>query len=231
MNKTSFITQLLQACNKTPIKPSATVYAPANIALVKYWGKRDNELNLPVTSSLSISLADKGTSTTLSVAHQAADEVFLNGEKLTAVSPFVTRLLSFLDLFRPRKDFYFRIETISTVPIAAGLASSASGFAALVLALNDWLGWALDLQSLSLLARMGSGSAARSLWHGFVMWQGGERDDGMDSFAYSLSYQWPSLRLGLLIHSTAEKHMSSRDGMIQTVQTSPLYTAWPAVVA
>lgn len=117
------------------------------------------------------------------------------------------------------------------IPVAAGLASSACGFASLTLALNDLFDWQLPMHELSILARLGSGSAARSLWPGFVEWHAGQRVDGMDSFAEPLGFAWPELLIGILPLSNQEKSISSRQAMQQTVATSALYTNWPRKVA
>lgn len=85
-------------------------------------------------------------------------------------------------------------------------------------------------KDLSILARLGSGSAARSLWHGFVEWQAGQADDGMDSYGEYLKSEWKNLRVGLHLLSTQEKPLSSREAMQRTVKTSHLYQAWPKQV-
>lgn len=208
----------------------ATAFAPANIALIKYWGKRDEALHLPNTPSLSISLADHGATTHIAKASGQADDITLNNKKLLPSDSFVTRLVNYLNFFRPYDDFYFSIQTTSTVPVAAGLASSASGFAAVVLALKQFFGWTLTESELSILARLGSGSACRSLWQGFVYWQMGQDASGLDSYAMPLPEKWPDLCIGLVMISDAPKPMSSRLGMQHTVLTSPLYSAWPGVV-
>ena len=205
-------------------------FAPTNIALCKYWGKRDTELNLPVTSSLSISLPDKGSMTHLIIHDQPRDIIILNQEELANDSPFVNRLSQFLDLFRPEKIWHVKVDIKMNIPVAAGLASSASGFASLTLALNDLFGWELSLRSLSLLARLGSGSAARSLWLGFVEWHAGIQSDGMDSFAEPLPIEWHELCVGILSVSEKEKQISSRDAMQRTVNSSIFYQNWPKKV-
>lgn len=207
-----------------PVLKTATASAPVNIALIKYWGKRDEELYLPVTDSFSLSLRD-GTTTT--IRQGTVDEVVLGGSLMPKDSSFHRRLFSFLDLFRPGPSFCFHVTTVNTVPTAAGLASSASGFAALVLALNDFFGWNLSRQQCSVLARLGSGSACRSVYSGFVRWNRGESDDGNDSFAVPVDDQWPELRLSVLLLNTNQKPISSTDAMRRTVQTSPDYLQWP----
>jgi diphosphomevalonate decarboxylase len=213
----------------SPSKPSGHGRAPANIALVKYWGKRNDELNLPVTSNLSISLGDLGTDTSVETAE--LDEFLLNGRPIPADTAFAQRLRDYLDLFRPRPDTGFKVITHNTIPTAAGLASSASGYAALAIALDDLFGWQLDRRDLSILARLGSGSASRSVYDGFAEWHAGKQDDGMDSFAEPLDATWPDLRIGLVKISVAEKSVSSRKAMKQTVETATLYRAWPEQVA
>ena len=210
---------------RPPRRDHGQAFAPSNIALCKYWGKRDAGLNLPVNSSLSISLGRLGTTTAISGSRQ--DEIWLNDKKLAPDDPFALRLKEFLALFRHDPHMHFHLSTKNNIPTAAGLASSASGYAALVLALDDFFKWNLPLQMLSILARLGSGSASRSLYHGFVEWHRGERADGMDSFAETIPTKWPELRIAVLSVSTTAKAVGSTAGMNRTVQTSTLYTSWP----
>ncbi len=206
-----------------------SAFAPSNVALCKYWGKRDLELNLPVTSSLSISLGNKGTFT--KIKHEGTtDNYIVNGVVIGQEAQFAKRLKEFMDLFRPHGVHYL-VEIDTNVPIAAGFASSACGFASLVQALNKLYDWRLDKKDLSILARLGSGSACRSLFEGFVEWQRGDNGDGMDSYGIKLECVWPELRIGMLMVSAEEKAISSRRAMQLTVETSPLYAAWPDQVA
>lgn len=209
--------------------PAGEARAPANIALCKYWGKRDPALNLPVTSSLSVSLGQLGAHTRIEPAER--DVVSLDGMPLESGDPFAARVSAYLDLFRWSPELAWRVETSSSVPVGAGLASSASGFAALVLALDRLYGWQLPTRRLSILARLGSGSASRSVCPGFVEWHAGSREDGMDSFAERLDADWPSFRIGLLVLSRTPKPIGSREGMNRTTATSGLYAAWPDMVA
>lgn len=202
-----------------------TGWAPSNVALCKYWGKRDTELYLPFTSSLSISLGNRGSFT--QIKQEGISDVYnLNGSIIDSNSKFALRLNKFLNLFRPNKDAHYCVNIDTNVPIAAGFASSACGFAAVVLALNNLYNWRLHKKELSILARMGSGSACRSIDEGFVEWKGGESCDGMDSYAVKLDEVWPELRIGALAVSTQEKAISSSKGMQITVETSPLYQDW-----
>ncbi|MBN2411243.1 diphosphomevalonate decarboxylase [candidate division KSB1 bacterium] len=202
-----------------------TAFAPANIALCKYWGKRNTELNLPVTSSLSISMGRLGTETTLSL-NENRDVFYLNGVQTDQDSVFSKRTTEYLDLFRPDNSF-FSVDTKNNIPTAAGLASSASGFAALAGVLNRLFKMELDKKELSVLARLGSGSACRSVYDGFVEWHAGARDDGMDSYAESLKAAWPELRIGIMTVSEKQKPKGSREAMAQTVKTSFFYRNWP----
>jgi diphosphomevalonate decarboxylase len=208
---------------------TATAFAPSNIALCKYWGKRNSEINLPMTSSLSVSLQNFGAEITITLHDFSYDTIRLNGNLVPVDSEFSIRLVTFLNLFRNKN--YFMITIVSNIPIAAGLASSACGFASVVLALNQLFGWQLDNIGLSILARLGSGSASRSIYHGLVEWHVGFRLDGMDSFADRLDIDWPELRIGLLILDSNNKKISSRQAMQRTVDTSLLYQSWPNKVA
>jgi diphosphomevalonate decarboxylase len=223
----AFVRAVLEGRGRQPAG-MATASAPANLALCKYWGKRDATLNLPVTGSLSVSLGPLGTTTRVAVA--ARDRLLLEGRRLPARSPFAQRLWRFLDLFRP-PGVCFHVETTNSVATAAGIASSASGFAALTAALDKLFDWHLEGRDLSLLARLGSGSACRSVYHGFVEWLAGSRDDGRDSYAVALRQRWPALRVGVLTITDAPKPLASRDAMARTVASSALYRAWPEQAA
>ncbi|WP_293265344.1 diphosphomevalonate decarboxylase [Neptunomonas sp.] len=209
----------------------AEAFAPSNIALCKYWGKRQSELNLPVNSSLSISLAHLGTRTQIRPSQTGEDQVMLNGQLLPVESPFASKVISFVDLFRRESSYPLVIDTRNNIPTAAGLASSASGFAALTLAINQYFKLQLPDSVLSAFARMGSGSASRSIYTGFVEWRMGRQEDGMDSHAFPLDVIWPDLRVGLVKVSTAAKAVDSRSGMKRTVETASLYQSWPAQAA
>lgn len=202
-----------------------TVYAPANIALAKYWGKRDAALNLPLNSSLSISLGDWGTQTTIGPADQ--DQLTFNGTEMAADAPAARKIWTFVNLFCGPAREKLTINTQNSIPTAAGLASSASGFAALTRALDHAFGLNLPHETLSQLARFGSGSATRSFWHGFARWNKGTAADGKDSHGRALDVDFPDFRVAIIPVDTGPKSQSSRDGMTHTVNTSPLYAAWP----
>lgn len=226
MLKQEVINKILPKAAFAKPQASGAAFAPTNIALCKYWGKRNSELNLPCNSSLSLSLGDKGSFTTISFTEVDRDQVFLNGNLQAANTVIATRITEFLNQCWPQRQQFFQIDTTNNIPIAAGVASSASGFAALVKALNQFFNWQLTESSLSILARLGSGSACRSLWPGFVEWSAGTTADGMDSHGYPLTVMWPELRLGLLILASEEKKISSRVAMQQTLETSVFYDHW-----
>jgi len=228
MTPSDVVIQLLQNKSKNPGKPKGEAFAPANIALVKYWGKRNAELNLPDNHSLSLSLGNLGATTTITPLDHTAtqDSVILNQQPQPSHSTFHQRIENYLNYFRSHfsnPNQYFSITTHSTVPVAAGLASSASGFAALILALDDLYQWNFSKQTLSILARLGSGSACRSLWNGFVKWQRGVQEDGSDSHGIPLDLTWPELKIGLLLVSDKPKPIGSREAMALSRNTSPLY--------
>lgn len=206
-------------------------FAPSNIALCKYWGKRDRELNLPINASLSVSLAHLGSHTIVTESDTGVDRVVLNGIEQSDDSKFARKVVEFVSLFRCDLQQPVLVNTENNIPTAAGLASSASGFAALMLALNQFYNLNLTDAELSACARMGSGSASRSIFTGFVEWQMGHRDDGMDSHAVVLDKPWPDLRIGLVKVTTAEKKVDSRAGMQRTVESAHLYQSWPLQAA
>ncbi len=211
---------------------AATAQAQPNIALIKYWGKRDTTLNLPATGSLSITLDTLWTRTRVefdkSLRH---DELRLNGAEDPAT---LARVSACLDLLRHRagSTTCARVDTRNNFPTAAGLASSASGFAALVVAADAALGLALDRRTLSVLARRGSGSAARSLFGGFASMAAGQREDGEDAFAEPLldAAEWP-LAVLIAVTSHSRKSVGSGAGMESSRHTSPFYPAWVSSAA
>lgn len=221
-----FIDQIIP--HKTPCNKGFGK-APVNIALSKYWGKRDSELNLPTNSSLSISLPNLGTETDIAWIERSQPklEVTLNHKRLPESDAFYQRINIYLEYFKPNSNGHFTVNTVNSVPTAAGLASSASGYAALVIALDDLFQWQLSKKSLSLLARLGSGSASRSVYDGFALWHKGEQLDGLDSFAESIDVHWKTLCIGLIEVDTRQKPISSTAGMQQTVKTCELYQPWP----
>jgi diphosphomevalonate decarboxylase len=203
--------------------------APVNIALCKYWGKRSSILNLPNTSSLSISIPDLGAKTVVRLRAQR-DEIYLNNLLIDEKSSFYQQINSFLNNFRVDGSLFFEIRTEMNIPHSAGLASSACGFAALTKALNNLFKWELSAKELSMIARLGSGSASRSIEQGVVLWHAGSQIDGLDSYSELLSYDEPSMRVGLILVDQHQKQISSRAAMNKTVGESRLYKNWPCIV-
>lgn len=206
----------------------ARAQAQPNIALVKYWGKRDARLNLPATGSLSVTLESLWTRTHVVVDHALeADTLAFDGRRARPAQ--TERVRSLLDELRSRAGSRARarVDTTNNFPTGAGLASSASGFAALVVAASEAFGLALDAAELSCLARRGSGSAARSIFGGFVEMKRGVAPDGRDAHAHPLlaADAWP-LEVVIAITSTGEKDVGSTEGMTRTALTSPYYDAW-----
>lgn len=204
-----------------------TAVAHSNIALIKYWGKRSDALNLPAVGSLSLTLEAFSTTTTVTLDTSLREDAFAwaHGESDDAS----TRVQHFLNLVRrdARSSVHAVVSTANNFPTAAGLASSASGFAALARAATSAYGLQLDDRALSMLARRGSGSAARSVFGGFVLQHRGERDDGDDCFAEPLdaATTWP-LRMIIAITSRAPKAIDSRSAMRLCCEQSPYYSAW-----
>jgi diphosphomevalonate decarboxylase len=204
----------------------AVARANTNIALVKYWGKRDAALNLPAVGSLSLTLEGLSTRTTVTFDGKLdRDILVLNGSEVDVKA--TARVSKFLDLVRPLAGLRerARVESTNDFPTAAGLASSASAFAALALAATRAAGLSLDDRALSILARRGSGSAARSIFGGFVQMHRGQAADGEDSFAEPIATDW-DVRLVIAATATGPKATLSTDGMRHTAETSPYYDPW-----
>jgi diphosphomevalonate decarboxylase len=189
----------------------ATAQAHANIALVKYWGKRDDALLLPQAASLSVAL-DKLLTTTTVELDAAEDSFELDGR---AEDPSRARALLDAAGIRARA----RIVSRNDFPTAAGLASSASGFAALAVAACAAAGKKRSVEELSALARLGSGSATRSVPGGWAVWEG---ESARQVFPPS---HW-DLRFCIAICASGPKDVGSRDGMKSTRETSPYHAAW-----
>ena len=208
----------------------ATATACANIAFIKYWGQRDAELNLPANSSLSMNLDQLTTVTTVEFSPDYADDVvILDGREERGESR--QRIVAHLDRVRAMAGLRARARVISenSFPVGVGLASSASGFAALSLAASRAAGLELSQQELSILARFGSGSACRSIPGGFSEWTAGT--SSQDSFARQIAppEHW-DLRDVIAIVSRARKWVGSTEGHARA-PTSHLYQARVASVA
>lgn len=207
----------------------AIAKAHTNIALIKYWGKSNDALIIPTNNSLSLTLDGFHTTTHVEFDESLGmDEFTLAGEETTSTQ--YNRVHEFLNLIRLQYDvgdLYAKVYSENAVPTAAGLASSASGFAALAAASTKALGLDLSLEELSKLTRRGSGSACRSIYGGFVEWQKGELEDGSDSFAVQVApANYWDVRMAAVVLDTRMKKVSSREGMKRTVDTSVFYQGW-----
>jgi diphosphomevalonate decarboxylase len=214
------------------ITVKVSAIANSNIALAKYWGKRDKELMLPHNGSLSMTVNDMHTHTTVEFdPKHKQDTLIINGQELKpGTEDYDEYMGEFMKVVRQMTGNHTPVKIVSenNFPTAAGLASSASGFAAVALAISKALGLPMDHKSLSILARRGSGSASRSVLGGFVEWKRGEKKDGSDSYAEQIAPpgHWPEFRMIAVITSRKEKKIKSRAGMAQTVANCPFYPKW-----
>jgi diphosphomevalonate decarboxylase len=208
----------------------ATVVAPANIAFIKYWGARDLDLALPVNPSISMTLSESVTRSTVAF-EEGSDEpdrielVRADGTLEIPGRSFLERASRHLDRVRrwAGRGGSFRVATRNAFPTGAGIASSASGFAALTLASTRALGLELSIEDLSTLARMsGSGSAARSVLGGYVAWSG-DGDAAGHATAIAPASHW-DLRDVIALVDRGEKEVSSLEGH-RRAKTSPYFEA------
>ena len=230
-----------------------TVSSPTNIAVIKYWGKADARLNMPINSSVSVTINQRDLRTTTTVTASKSferDRLWLNGVEEDAASN--KRVQAVLAAVRSRAGDavdasgavlvakaewpQYRVHVVSAnnFPTAAGLASSAAGYAALVRCASELYGVRdTPAFSLSATAREGSGSACRSLDGGLVAWRKGCRADRADSKAEQLfdERHWPDLRCVIIVASAAEKETPSTEGMQRSVATSPFLTHRAEAVA
>lgn len=192
-----------------------TAHAHPNIALVKYWGKQEKPGNLPATPNLSISLA--GLTTATHVSDAPSDTFILNSKETSD-----PKLVRWLEALRGTFDVPpLQIDSGNDFPTSAGLASSASGFAALITAINAHCDLGLNQEMCSEWARVGSASAARSIFGGFValvppQWQ---------AIPMAKRDHWP-LEVVVAVTSNEPKSVNSGEGMERSRLTSPYYNAW-----
>lgn len=204
-----------------------TAIAHTNIAFIKYWGKTDELLRLPYTDSLSLTLDDFYTETSASISDE--DEFFLDDKLITGKK--AERVFAFLNYFRQKYNINdkFSIKSYNHVPDSAGLASSASAFAALSASVAKAAGLNLDLTELSRLARVGSGSASRSIFGGFVQWHAGNDDETSYAEQFDDAKKSDISILSVIVNKN-KKNISSTVGMNLTRDTSPFYKEWPNVI-
>ena len=228
--------------------PMITVSAPTNIAVIKYWGKANLAFNTPLNDSVSVTLHQDDLRAVTTVAASAKfteHALWLNGARVPQLNSRVLACITGVAALaqdgahgltkQEWLDVKFHISSYNTFPTAAGLASSAAGYAALVFGLAQLMQAQEEFPGqLSAIARQGSGSACRSLYGGFVAWRKGELNgDGNDDDLQLLhrtskaeliadESHWPDMRALLLVVSDAQKTTSSTSGMVTSVETSQL---------
>ncbi|HUS60446.1 MAG TPA: diphosphomevalonate decarboxylase [Nevskiaceae bacterium] len=200
----------------------ATAKSPANIAFIKYWGKKDPQINLPFNNSISMNLSHCFTVTTVEfVKRFRKDRVFINDKEVFAGKK--DRVVNILNIVRKmaKIDWKARVVSQNNFPADAGIASSASGFSALALAASKAAGLDLTLKELSILARFGSGSACRSVIDGFAEWKKGK--DSQTSFAVQLApLEFWNLIDIVVVMAKEKKKISTTEGHAAAL-TSPHY--------
>jgi diphosphomevalonate decarboxylase len=203
---------------------NATALAHANLAFVKYWGKKDPRLNIPLNNSISMNLSAARTTTSVELDPTlTTDTVILNG--VAAGEKFTARVHAHLNLCREltTSSTYARVETHNSFPASAGFASSASGFAALTVAAVHAMGRDdLSQPELSIIARRGSGSACRSIPGGFVEWFAGKKHQASYAVQIAPPEHWDIVDVAVIVSDHA-KDVSSSQGHLQATN-SPF---WP----
>ncbi|EEQ80643.1 diphosphomevalonate decarboxylase [Staphylococcus warneri] len=206
---------------------SGKARAHTNIALIKYWGKADEKLIIPMNNSLSVSLDKFYTETKVTFdSDYPADQLILNGKE--ANEKETKKIQSYMDIVREiaNTDLHTRIDSQNFVPTAAGLASSASAYAALAAACNEALQLELSDKDLSRLARRGSGSASRSIFGGFAEWEKGHDDETSYAHPIDADHWEDELSMIFVVINNQSKKVSSRSGMSLTRDTSRFYQYW-----
>jgi len=201
----------------------ATAIAQPNIALIKYWGKRDIDRNLPAVGSISITLSELQTQVSVDLnIDQSSDVLFVNDDENPAMLPRISACLDrVLGSDRPRA----RIRSRSNFPIAAGLASSASAFAATTVAAAGAGNLSLGTEELARLAGASSGSAARSLYGGFT--ELANSGDSIELTSLCDEGGWP-MQVVIAITASGPKATGSTEAMEISRETSPFYSNWIA---
>ena len=212
-----------------------TAFAPSNIALIKYWGRDDEELKWPSNDSLSMTLSKARTVSQARIVEEKDHLLLLNGERKDRFQD--KKVFTFLDLLKTQlapampSHQNFEIVTKNSFPTGCGLASSASGFAALTLAVvaavmgeqraRQMFADEKGRARLAHLARLGSGSATRSLYGGFVEWQRGESPDAQVVVPLYEKAHWPLYDTVVLFSKTQKEVSSSKAHKL--APTSPLF--------
>lgn len=196
-----------------------TVRSYANIAIIKYWGKKAEKEMVPATSSISLTLENMYTETTLSPlpADARVDEFYINGQLQNEAEH--VKMSKIIDRYRPEGAGFVRIDTKNNMPTAAGLSSSSSGLSALVKACNAYFQLGLDRKELALEAKFASGSSSRSFYGPIAAW---DKDSG-EIYPVETDLK---LAMIMLVLEDQKKPISSRDGMKLCVETSTTFEDW-----
>jgi diphosphomevalonate decarboxylase len=190
----------------------ASAISPANIAFIKFWGKKDTELNLPLNDTFSMNLSGCLTRTTVKFdSNYVEDQLIVGGEEISGGKK--ERVLKVLNWIRAKSDVEYKAKVVSenNFPEGAGIASSASAFSALALAASLAAGLSLSEKDLSILARLGSGSACRSVVSGFAFWRAGDYSENSYASQFASPDFW-DLRDIVVIVDQAEKKIGSTEG-------------------
>ena len=209
---------------------TAVSTAHPSLAFIKYWGKQNIAMNLPATPSLAVTLDCLTTETRVEISRpvdgeEVTDRVFLDGilQREDRFAPFFAGFRKLTDKIKPGMGrFVVTARSSSDFPTAAGLASSAGGFAALSCACAAAAGLDLTAEELSAMARIGSASAARSIYGGFTRLDAGSK---AAESVYGENW-WPEFRIIVLELEKEPKNISSREAMERTRHNSPYYQAW-----
>ncbi|MBU0278641.1 MULTISPECIES: diphosphomevalonate decarboxylase [unclassified Gemella] len=189
----------------------------ANIALVKYWGKKSKNPVLPYNPNISLRLDNLYSKTKIEASLSGEDEFYINDEKQSAEE--VTKIISFINEFVPKNRKKIKIISFNTVPTAAGLSSSSSGTMALVLACNDYFKLGKTIQEMVAIAKEGSGSSCRSFYK-MASWL---EDGSVEEIKCDLK-----LAMLVLVVDENRKKISSRNAMELCVKTSTNFSDWLA---
>jgi diphosphomevalonate decarboxylase len=202
--------------------PTHKAIVGSNIALIKYWGKRDSKLQWPANDSLSMTLGGTNTTTEISINDSSSDNIKLNGSVLKTSDSAYTKAVKHLNYLRAHLGFkrFLNVTSSNNFPSDCGIASSASGFGALTLAaIAAWTESSsieelhqkeFSQERLAHLARMGSGSAGRSLMGGFVSWEAGMSPDTQKVSQFKSAEHWDLADI-IVIVSKEKKIVGSTD--------------------
>ncbi len=201
-----------------------TALAHSNTALVKYWGKQNEELIIPMNNSISMTTSALTTITTIEFSKKYNEDQFILNEQKQE-GKIKDRVINHVNYIREmaKSSLKARIFSKNNFPTASGLASSASGFAALTMASCLAFGLNKSKKELSMISRRGSGSSCRSIYGGFVEWI--KEDENKESYAIQLADEnWFDIRDIIVVLKNKERKINTRDAMRLSKKTSPFYS-------